>query len=56
MMTVQRLRELNAQGWADFKKHWPMVVLGLLVEMAGGFLFGVALSLATFVYLLEHLT
>jgi hypothetical protein len=53
LKTVERVKALNAQHWADFKKHWPMEVLALLRDIGFGFLAGVALSLSLFVYLLD---
>lgn len=54
MINVEQLRALNAQEWQDFKKHWPMVILKLLIDAGGGFLFGVAFCLAIFIHALEY--
>lgn len=50
--TVVEVRALNAAAWADFKKHWPMELAYVLIEVGGGFVFGVALGLAALVQVL----
>jgi len=54
LRTRRQLRLLNAQHWADFKQHWPMEVFDLFCQIVGGFLFGVALGLATLIYALSQ--
>ena len=53
MISREQLRELNAQAWSDFRAHWPMEVLRLLLDVGGGFCFGFALGLAFLVFVLE---
>lgn len=52
LRTRRQIRLVNAQYWADFKQHWPMELLQLLLDTGSGFLAGVALALSLFVYLL----
>lgn len=55
LKTREQLRELNAQEWADFKAHWPMHLLALLVDLGGGMLLGVLLGLSCLLYVVERL-
>lgn len=54
LRTRRQLALLNAQEWADFKKHWPMELLQLVNHTISGFLLGFALALALFVYGLQR--
>lgn len=53
LVTRERLRELNAQQWQDFKAHWPMHVYDLLVDFGGATGLGVLLGLSLVLYALE---
>jgi len=52
LKTREQLRELNAQQWADFKRHWPMEVFRLLADMGVGLLLGMLLGLALLLFVL----
>lgn len=56
LKTREELRELNAQSWEDFKAHWPMEVLDVLIALGAGTLLGVALGLSAVLYALQQLT
>lgn len=49
---LRTMRLISAQRWSEFKTHWPMELLHLLIDIGGGFVFGVALSLAVFIQLM----
>lgn len=53
LRTREQLRELNAQDWADFKSHWPMRVIELVLDIGAGTLLGVLLGLALLLAALE---
>lgn len=55
LISVDELRELNAQEWQDFKAHWPMRVLDLAIDLGAGTVLGVALGLAALIATMEHL-
>ena len=55
LKTSEQLRELNAQDWADFKVHWPMRLLELLMDFGAGTLLGVLLGLSMLLYVLERI-
>ncbi len=55
LVTPERLRELNAQDWQDFKAHWPMRLTDLLLDFGAGTLLGTALGLALVLYAVQAL-
>lgn len=54
LKTVEHLRKLNEQEWADFKAHWPMRLWELLMDFGAGTLLGVLLGLSMLLYVLER--
>lgn len=42
-----------AEERAHFRENWPWIVLGFLCEVGGGFVFGVALAAALFIWALD---
>lgn len=56
--SIQEWREIFAADrqarLADWREHWPSIVLHGLLECGGGFAFGVALGLAAVVSVLTQ--
>lgn len=50
LRTRRQLVLLNAQDWADFRKHWPMRLLDFVGEFGFGLLLGAALGFSVIVY------
>jgi len=55
LKTREQLRELNAQDWSDFKAHWPMRLVDLLIDFCAGTLLGLLLGLSVVLYALRSL-
>lgn len=55
LKTREQLRDLNAQDWLDFRAHWPMRLLELLVDVGAGTLLGLLLGLSVVLYALRSL-